>query len=492
MKFLNGYSIRYINLESRKDRDAYITNHFKTLGIDNFKRVESIYPAKIPDSILDQGKSLGCRDVEVACVLSNLESIKDFLSNSSDKYGFFCEDDADVSNFLSIGFTVDELFNSFSNDIGCIQLGISTREDLEIDFYAHKRKPWDFNTSTYVLSRDYAKEIINKYYENNSFTFNNFKPIEFIEYRNSTPTLSTPVAEFVVYGEKTITIPLVTYTLSESSIQMSSEVERQNKKSREDFLHRWESHTSIGIDDVISSSGNFFSDSILNIDLIKSDVKVVIPWRQSESRVEIFNFLVSWYSLNFPDWKIIFSDSGSETFNLSASRNIGIEKALSLGAEIVLVSDADFFPSKDSLIKSILNAEKNKEITMPYKIYNEISYEGTRMFLLGNHHSVNMFLKSNKNPEVVDGKVKHFWVCSGLFVIPKNVYNEIQGFDENFVGWGPEDQDYHKKYFDKYGKLFSYIDGIGCSLEHSRNEWNNSNNENLEYFKRKHGVDYVL
>lgn len=491
MKFLNGYSIRYINLDSRKDRNSYITSHFNTLGITNFKRIEAVYPERIQNYTLDQGKRLGCKDVEVACALSNLESIKDFLDNSNEKYGFFCEDDADISNFLKIDFTVNDLFDSLCQDIGCIQLGVSTREDLDIDFYAHERKPWDFNTSTYVLSREYANEIIKKYYNGKEFTFDNFKPVGFLEYRNSSIVLSTPVAEFVVYADKTVTLPLATYILSESSIQSSSEVERQNIKSRDAFFSFWEKYKKITVNDVVNGFGSFFSNSILDKNAIKSNVKIVIPWRESESRNKIFNFLVSWYSLNFPDWEIILSDSNSKTFNLSASRNLGIEKAFALGAKVVLVSDADFFPSKDSLIKSLLNSEQNEEITMPYRTYNEISYEGTKHFLAQFPESVNMFLKSNKNPMMINGQVNHFWVCSGLFVIPKGVYDKIQGFDENFVGWGPEDQDYHKKYFDYYNKLFTYTEGIGCSLEHSRDEWKDKENKNIEYFVSKHGTQYV-
>ena len=171
---------------------------------------------------------------------------------------------------------------------------------------------------------------------------------------------------------------------------------------------------------------------------------------------------------------------------------MGIEKALSLGADIVLVSDADFLPSKDSLIKAILNSQINKEITMPYNIYNELSYDGTNKFLEGDSGSVEMYKNSNKNPEVHNGQIQHFWVCSGLFVIPKEVYNSIGGFDENFVGWGPEDQDYHKRYFEQTGRLFTYVEGIGCSLEHSRNEWKTNDIINIEYFQKKHGATFIL
>lgn len=494
MKFIENIEIRYINLDSREDRNIEIINHFKDLGISRYKKISALSPKNIERSILDAGNSLGCKDNEVACTFSNLLSIQDFLNNSNDEYGIFCEDDADLTNLKKINFSPKELFLFLHKDVGCVQLGVSTREDLNINFFIHERSPWDFNTSTYILKRNYAKTLIEKYLNNNKLTFNNFNKKFFIEYRNNTVVNSTPVAEFIVYDEKTYTIPLTTYKISQSSIQETDEVLRQNIKSREDFYSYWSNFDTIELQDLIDQNDNFFSSEYLNKNIISKNIKVVIPWRENSSRVEIFNKLISFYKDSFSHYEIILSDSGSDIFNLSASRNKGILEAISKGADIVIVTDADFFPSTNSLIASLHNANNTNNITIPYTRYNEISDIGTQQFLDKNPNSILMSKKSNIAPKLIDGKTDRFWVCSGAFIITKEKFLEFGGFDENFIGWGPEDQDYHKRYFDKYEKLFDYINGIGCSLEHSRKEWQNENitNPNIQYFINKHGNTYIL
>lgn len=236
---------------------------------------------------------------------------------------------------------------------------------------------------------------------------------------------------------------------------------------------------------------SFFSNpTILNVDS-SLNVKVVIPWRESDSRKRIFDFLINWYKKEFPKWEIILSDSNSAIFNLSSSRNLGIQKAIKLGADIVIVSDADFFTSKDTLIKAVSNALQTNNITVPYTQYAELTYEGTEKFLNYEEESLNMFKNKNSNPVLINGKTDRFWVCSGCNIITKQVFLDFGGFDENYEGWGQEDIDYHKRYLDKYGRLFDYIEGVAVSLEHSREEWKDDSNKNLNYFKEKHGDNYI-
>ena len=493
LMFFENFPIYYINLENRKDRNTRVVQHFKDLNLLNTHRVAAMEPKDVPTYTLEKGRELGCSDFEIATTYSHLSAIKDFLENSDKEYAFFCEDDAELSNIKKINFTVSKLFKYTKNNNGCFQLAISTRKDFETSFFIHHRSRWDFNCSTYVVSRDYAKKLVDKYFVNNTFCLDNFISTDILDYRNNTIIKSTPSAEYVIYEDKkTLSIPLFSYIISDSSIQTSSEHRKQNVKSRSIYLNYWNKFTNINYEDIVNNKKDFFSYSDLKLVEIEKNIKVVIPWRESKSRLEIFNFLINWYKLNFPTWEIVLSDSGDTLFNLSASRNRGIEKAISLGADVVLVSDADFFTSKDSLINSVINSIKTENISVPYTEYIHLTEYGTKEFLKLNPESLFMFSKKNNNPVLLDGKTERLWDCSGMNIITKETYLNFGGYDEQYSGWGQEDIDYHKRYLDKYGRLFDYIDGIAVSLEHSRDEWKSDSDKNLNYFKEKHGNNYIF
>jgi predicted glycosyltransferase involved in capsule biosynthesis len=75
--------------------------------------------------------------------------------------------------------------------------------------------------------------------------------------------------------------------------------------------------------------------------------------------------------------------------------------------------------------------------------------------------------------------------CSGINVIPRSVWEDIGGFDENFVGWGFEDQAYLYKYFKKYGKIYDFIPGAALSINHEK-EWNINYNNNRNYYDQNY------
>ena len=211
-------------------------------------------------------------------------------------------------------------------------------------------------------------------------------------------------------------------------------------------------------------------------------ISVVMPWRPTPDRISIFNKLVEWYKKELPDLQINTVDAGGDVFNLSASRNKGISQAIAKGADIVIVSDADTFPNKKSLLSACENAYRNKTITLPYK-----RYHFTRRDKFEENNTFESWYEHTPPVIAPEGGNQTFAPCSGIVVIPKEVYAEIGGFDENYVGWGPEDQDYHRTYLNRYGKLFDYIEGDAYVIDHDRNEFKieELNKKNHEYFKEK-------
>jgi predicted glycosyltransferase involved in capsule biosynthesis len=194
-------------------------------------------------------------------------------------------------------------------------------------------------------------------------------------------------------------------------------------------------------------------------------VVVVIPWRSHPSRVEAFEKLLEVFKNNHPQFEIVISDSGDENFSLAKSRNAGAKKAIDLGADVIIFNDADLFALPQSITTAVSYAVDHNEIVAPYTEYfqHENSKE-TRVFLKRLDYRLRLgkrFFPPNLSAK--DDLPRRLWPCSGCIIVPKHIFLELGGFEEKIVGWGPEDTMFHRAYFDKYGKLFSYITGIAHS-----------------------------
>jgi predicted glycosyltransferase involved in capsule biosynthesis len=194
-------------------------------------------------------------------------------------------------------------------------------------------------------------------------------------------------------------------------------------------------------------------------------ISVVIPWRSHPSRVEAFERVVSLYKQNFPDFDIITSDSLDADFNLAQARNLGAKKAIESGADIVIFNDADFFAMKDAIERALSYAVSHNEIVAPYnKYYQHETSKETAIFMKKNDYKLKLG-KSFTPPTLSfkDNLPRRLWPCSGSIVVPVNIFKELGGFEEKIRGWGPEDTMLHRSYFDKYGKLFAYVEGSAHS-----------------------------
>jgi predicted glycosyltransferase involved in capsule biosynthesis len=190
-------------------------------------------------------------------------------------------------------------------------------------------------------------------------------------------------------------------------------------------------------------------------------VAVVIPWRAVPSRIPAFEKLLDFYNKNFPDFEVIPSDSDGEIYNLSQSRNLGAKKAIEGGADIIIFNDADSFAKPSLIQKAIEYSIENNEIVAPYnKAHQHYNAEETSLFFKDFDYELPIGEIVSAPQFFSDGSPPTRWnPCSGVIVVPKNIFLELRGFEERIEGWGPEDAVFHKNYFNLYGKLFHYLDG---------------------------------
>jgi GR25 family glycosyltransferase involved in LPS biosynthesis len=251
MSISDNIEVYCINLENRIDRRLYIKDHFFKLNINNFSFVKAHSPETMDKNYLEYALSFGMDPGEAACGYSSLMAIKKFLDESDKDYLMVCEDDVDLSNILKIKFNIYDLFKVFEIDVKCIQLATSTRTDINFNPNVRNRGPWDFNTTAYILTKEYANMIYKKYF-NGKITLDKFNKTKIFDYRNNSFIYSSPVAEYVVYNTSNcFTVPIFTYNIFESSVSGSDERMQQNIKSRKDFYTYWDQFDSIHLNDLV-------------------------------------------------------------------------------------------------------------------------------------------------------------------------------------------------------------------------------------------------
>jgi hypothetical protein len=158
-KLENISSVYYISLEESEDRQERIENQFSLYNIE----VNSIISKRFAECddkvtgplvhILDDGTK--------GCVVSHLKMIEKWYNDTTEDYGFFCEDDLSLETIDYWNFTWKEFIDSLPNDWECIQL-CCVRPD-EIDIELRERTLYDWSVTAYILKRDYAKKILDRY-----------------------------------------------------------------------------------------------------------------------------------------------------------------------------------------------------------------------------------------------------------------------------------------------------------------------------------------
>lgn len=142
-------------------------------------------------------------------------------------------------------------------------------------------------------------------------------------------------------------------------------------------------------------------------------VAVGFPWRPTADRLAGFEIVQNWYESALHDSVQIVADSGHETFNRSASRNLAVRLAEQYSPDVVVISDADTIPSPAGLAAAIAAAADGG---MHYP-FDKYLYAGTDCTPGGN--------------------------TGGIYVCRPDVWWAVHGMDERFDGYGGEDDAFH-------------------------------------------------
>ena len=138
-------------------------------------------------------------------------------------------------------------------------------------------------------------------------------------------------------------------------------------------------------------------------------VVVALPWRDRGIRLRQIHHdrIRRWFADNLPGVDVIDVDGQGEQWSLAAARNAGVEAAQALGADVVVVCDADNYPEMDALNEAI-DAAHDGLVHLPYTEY-------------------------------VNGSFHWAGSVGGIYVTTPDAWWASGGQDPRFTGWGCED-----------------------------------------------------
>ena len=180
--------------------------------------------------------------------------------------------------------------------------------------------------------------------------------------------------------------------------------------------------------------------------------QIIIPWRHMDCiyREKHFNFLVEYYSQEFD---VILGDHDGD-FNRSAARNAGVEKS---NSEISVIIDADNYIPINQIHNAIKVAKRSNSLVKPFTWFGYLTEESTDLFY-EIYNSVIDF-----EPTYIQPPQKDF--TGGAYVMKKSLWKKLGGMDEEFIGWGAEDDAFHLLCKSR-GLPIRYVEGYDYHLYH--------------------------
>lgn len=179
-------------------------------------------------------------------------------------------------------------------------------------------------------------------------------------------------------------------------------------------------------------------------------IVVTVPWRASPGRERWLEVVRKHYAVHFPEATLITEDSDpSKPFNRSQARNNCVIAAKKRNADVVIINDADTLARSTALREAVNGAYADGRLHLPFttvQVYSGYSAEA---------------FAANPAFPVAGG----FESTGGIYVCRPDAWERFTGADENFRGWGGEDDAIYAAATVTCG-VVRHI-GVGISLGHT-------------------------
>ena len=194
---------------------------------------------------------------------------------------------------------------------------------------------------------------------------------------------------------------------------------------------------------------------------LRVDAAIVVPWRSTPEREYSFELAWKYNGPAFSDFKVYFSDSVGERFNVSEARNRGCIQAIEDGFRVLIVMDADTIFERNAIVDALNVVAEGDVISYLYTSSME-PYLDICARLEGGEIQPHEIEEHPANSSL--GHIGSGWAMSS------EMFWKMNGWDENFIGWGYEDTAFDKAYRVLHGSPMERVLGKCYRLFHSERD----------------------
>ena len=173
-KLTNFPPVYYISLSDSIDRQQSFENQFLLNGIENVKMIEAYDGRKINYCIEnDTVDGVHFHQMDsggIAAAISHLKAIEEWYNSSDSEYAIFFEDDMAIQSADDWNFTWQDFVSALPKNWKTIQLSLIKEHGIEDnDMKLNQREWWNWSAGSYLIRRNYAKELIEHFYQENKY-----------------------------------------------------------------------------------------------------------------------------------------------------------------------------------------------------------------------------------------------------------------------------------------------------------------------------------
>jgi hypothetical protein len=181
-------------------------------------------------------------------------------------------------------------------------------------------------------------------------------------------------------------------------------------------------------------------------------ISLLIPFDSDDpERIRVFDWVLTRWSLLFDGWEIVVGGGGMDPFSRSAARNEAFD--MSTG-DILVVSDADTICESQTVIKALRALDQGAPWVVAHDRYYSLTREYTNRLLSQSPSTPLM------HPFESDW-IMHACSLAGVLVIPRAAWERVGGYNEEFIGWGFEDNEFAARLDQHWGR---HVRGRGPML----------------------------